>query len=349
MTTAASAGTASMQDKLDSLLQQARSDIAAADNVAAVEQLRVQYLGKKGALTDLLKSVSQLSPAERPVLGKAINEAKQQLVEQLKQRESDLQATALAEQLQSETIDVTLPGRSQSVGSLHPVNQVTTRVCELFQAMGFQVAEGPEIEDDFHNFEALNFTVHHPARQAIDTFYFPNGRLLRTHTSPVQIRVLKDTPPPVRVITPGRVFRRDSDPTHTPMFHQLEALVVDRECTFANLKEVLQTFFSRFFETEVTLRFRPSYFPFTEPSAEVDLQHNLCKGKGCRVCGNSGWLEVLGCGMVHPNVLRNVNIDPEEFSGYAFGLGLDRLAMLRYGIDDLRMMFENDLRFLQQF
>lgn len=338
-----------MQERLTTLMQEAKQAVISTTDPVALEQLRVKYLGKKGLLTDLLKSVSQLSPDLRSTLGKNINLAKDELHQLLHVQEQAVQALILQKKLASEAVDVTLSGRHQSVGAMHPVTRVRLRVAELFKAMGFSVAEGPEIEDDHHNFGALNFAPHHPARDSQDTFYFADGRLLRTHTSPVQIRVMTEQAPPIRVITPGRVYRRDSDPTHTPMFHQVEGLVVDEHCTFANLKQLLQMFFNRFFESDLKLRFRPSYFPFTEPSAEVDISHSLCHGEGCRVCSNTGWLEVLGCGMVHPNVLKNVNIDPEKYSGYAFGLGLDRLAMLRYGVDDLRLMFENDLRFLDQF
>ncbi len=338
-----------MQDELIALVNNAKESIQQAEDLAAVDKLRVQYLGKKGQLTDLLKSVSKLPTEERPKLGKAINLAKQELQGLLTHQETQLKEKHLQERLAKETIDVTLPGRGRGAGSLHPVTRVRDRVTKLFMSMGFTVAEGPEIEDDYHNFTALNFVDHHPAKEAQDTFYIHGNDLLRTHTSPVQIRVMEQQGPPFRIITPGRVYRRDSDQTHTPMFHQVEGLIIDKQCTMADLKGVLQDFFNLFFETDIKLRFRPSYFPFTEPSAEVDIQHGLCQGKGCRTCSNRGWLEVLGCGLVHPNVLRNVNIDPDEYSGYAFGLGLDRLAMLRYHIPDLRLMFENDLRFLQQF
>lgn len=336
-------------DELETIMSTAKQSIAAADDLPILEQLRVKMLGKKGQLTELLKNVSQLSVEERPVYGKTINIAKREVQTLLEERERELQAKALINKLALEKIDVTLPGRGESRGALHPVNRVLVRATELLSTMGFTVEEGPEIEDEYHNFEALNIPSHHPARAAVDTFYFGDGKLLRTHTSPVQIHVMKNQGPPLRIITPGRVYRRDMDHTHTPMFHQLEALVVDERVTFADLKGLLQLFFNRFFETELRLRFRPSFFPFTEPSAEVDIEHQLCGGKGCRTCGNSGWLEVLGCGMVHPNVLRNVNIDPNHYTGFAFGLGLDRLAMLRYGIDDLRLFFENDLRMLEQF
>jgi phenylalanyl-tRNA synthetase alpha chain len=338
-----------MQEDIKRIMTEAKQVIAQADDLAALESLRVKMLGKKGEITGLLKNVSQLSVEERPQYGKAINVAKQELQRLLKDREAKLRSQALEARLQSESIDVTLPGRGEGLGSVHPVTRVRQRVTDLFSTMGFTVAEGPEIEDEYHNFEALNIPAHHPARADIDTFYFGDGTLLRTHTSPVQVHVMENQGPPLRIITPGRVYRRDSDHTHTPMFHQLEGLMVDQQCTFADLKGVLQIFFNRFFEADLRLRFRPSYFPFTEPSAEVDIEHQLCSGKGCRTCGNSGWLEVLGCGMVHPNVLTNVNIDPKKYTGFAFGLGLDRLAMLRYGIEDLRLFFQNDLRMLEQF
>ena len=338
-----------MKDELKNIISTAKRSIDEADNIASLEQLRVRIFGKKGQLTELLKNVSQLSAEDRPTYGKAINSAKQELQQYLSQRESALKSAILAERLASEKIDVTLPGRGEALGALHPVSRVLERVTQLFSTIGFTVAEGPEIEDEYHNFEALNIPQHHPARATVDTFYFGDGTLLRTHTSPVQVHIMKTNGPPLRIITPGRVYRRDSDPTHTPMFHQLEGLVVDEQCTFSDLKGLLQVFFNRFFETELRLRFRPSFFPFTEHSAEVDIEHPLCQGKGCRTCGYSGWLEVLGCGMVHPNVLSNVNIDPNRYTGFAFGLGLDRLAMLRYGVDDLRLFFENDLRMLEQF
>ncbi len=338
-----------MQPQLDNLLNNARNAINAATDLAMLEQIRVQYLGKKGELTDILKEVGNLPAAERPQVGKAVNLVKQEIQSLLNERDQALQTAALAAKLTQEAIDITLPGRGQSMGHLHPVTRVRERVESIFKSMGFDVVEGPEIEDEYHNFEALNIPAHHPSRAMHDTFYLGEGLLLRTHTSPVQIRVMETTKPPLRVITPGRVYRCDSDQTHTPMFHQLEGLIVDTHVTFADLKGLLNDFMQQFFETEFALRFRASYFPFTEPSAEVDIQHLLCQGKGCRVCKNTGWLEVLGCGMVHPNVLQNVGIDPERYNGFAFGIGLDRLAMLRYGVDDLRLFFENDLRFLAQF
>lgn len=338
-----------LEQKLNELYSNAQNALLDTKTLLDIEHLRTCYFGKKGELTDLLKLLSKVPAEVRPQLGQIVNHTKQQLQLLFNQHEENLQATLLAQQLQKETIDVTLPGRTQALGGFHPVTRARMRAEQLFIALGFQVAEGPEIEDDYHNFDALNIPLHHPARDALDTFYFSNKLLLRTHTSPVQIRVMQQQAPPLRIITPGRVFRRDSDQTHTPMFHQLEGLVVDKQCNFSNLKDLLQKFFNQFFETELNLRFRPSFFPFTEPSAEVDIMHLLCSGDGCRTCGDSGWLEVLGCGMVHPQVLANVGIDSTEYQGFAFGLGLDRLAMLRYGVADLRMFFENDIRLLKQF
>lgn len=325
-------------DTLAELLAQALGAVEASESLAALDEVRVRYLGKKGALTAELKGLGRLPPDARPAAGQRINEVKQQLAAAVESRRERLEAEALEAALAAERLDVTLPGRGQRPGGLHPVTRTLQRVESLFRHAGFEVRRGPEIEDDFHNFTALNIPENHPARAMHDTFYFPDGRLLRTHTSPVQIRAMLESGAPIRLIAPGRVYRCDSDQTHTPMFHQVEGLVVDRDISFANLKDVLYGFVASFFEREVQLRFRPSYFPFTEPSAEVD------------VLSESGrWLEILGCGMVHPNVLRNAGVDPEEFSGYAFGMGVERLAMLRYGVDDLRMFFENDLRFLRQF
>lgn len=333
-----------MQEQLDQIVHSASLQIAASDHADAVQALRVKYLGKKGELTALLKNLGGLSAEDRPKVGQLINQAKQAVQTLLNDQEKKLKEAALQARLKDERIDVTLPGRCQSSANLHPVTRVTRRVTALFSAMGFDVATGPEIEDEYHNFDALNFVDHHPAKQSQDTFYFSDGRLLRTHTSPVQVRVMEEQSPPIRVITPGRVYRRDSDLTHTPMFHQLEGLVVDKHCTFSELKGLLQTFINHFFEAEIPLRFRPGYFPFTEPSAEVDIAWGKAD-----VSGAQKWLEVLGCGMVHPNVLKNVGINPEEYTGFAFGIGLDRLAMLRYGATDLRAFFENDMRFLEQF
>ena len=338
-----------MSDQIESILAAAMAAIDASGDAATLEQIRLQYLGKQGELTVLMKGLGKLSKEERPVFGQAVNAAKQIVVEALKNKQAHYDEQALAEKLKHERVDITLPGRVSGVGSLHPVTLVKRRVAEIFNQLGFSVEDGPEVEDDYHNFQALNIPAHHPARQSQDTFFCGEGQVLRTHTSPVQIRAMEQRGVPIRLIAMGRVYRRDSDNTHTPMFHQLEGLMVDEQCTFADLKGLLQQFIEAFFEDSVRLRFRPSYFPFTEPSAEVDIEHNLCEGRGCRVCGHTGWLEVLGCGMVNPVVLSNVNVDPERYNGFAFGVGLDRLAMLRYGIDDLRMMFENDTRFLKQF
>ncbi len=335
---------------LDDLLTEAGRAIAEARDIDALEALRVQYLGKKGVLTRQLKALGKLPAEERPAAGQAINRAKQELAARLRERKAVLARQALERQLASEAVDVTLPGRRMDAGGLHPVTLTTDRIVSLLSQVGFSVAQGPEIEDEYHNFEALNIPAHHPARAMHDTFYFGDGRLLRTHTSPVQVRVMSEQSPPLRIIAPGRVYRCDSDLTHTPMFHQVEGLLVDRDVTFADLKGVLDQFLKAFFENDaLSTRFRPSYFPFTEPSAEVDIQCVMCAGEGCRVCGHTGWLEVMGCGMVHPEVFRHVDIDSDEFSGYAFGMGVERLAMLRYGVNDLRLFFENDLRFLRQF
>lgn len=328
-----------MQQDIHKLIQEAFVSIEHAKNIADIEKIRVQFFGKKGQITELLKNLGKLPPEERSVAGQLVNQAKQQLFTCLKQRTDDLTAQELQAKLASEKIDVSLPGRKQALGSLHPVTRVRERVEQLFRSIGFDVVEGPEIEDDYHNFEALNIPEHHPARAMQDTFYLENGLLLRTHTSPVQIRTMKKMQPPLHVITPGRVYRVDSDQTHTPMFHQLEGLVVDENSTFADLKGLIRHFLNAFFETELKFQFRPSYFPFTEPSAEVDIWDQK----------SGQWLEVLGCGMVHPHVLKNLGIDSERYTGFAFGIGLDRLAMLRYGINDLRKFFESDLRFLEQF
>ena len=334
---------------VNDMLQQAESAISRAASLADLDQLRVHYLGKKGAVTALLKSLGSLPPGERPAAGAVINRAKERIQAAIDERKSALSSDQLAKSLASERVDVTLPGRKQAQGGLHPVTQALARIEQIFSRAGYDVVDGPEIEDDYHNFEALNLPEGHPARAMHDTFYLDNGLLLRTHTSPVQVRVMQERKPPIRVICPGRVYRRDSDMTHTPMFHQVEALVVDENVSFADLKGTVIEFLRRFFEKEVAVRFRPSYFPFTEPSAEVDVQCVHCMGSGCRSCKNTGWLEVMGCGMVHPNVLTMSGIDPEKYSGFAFGGGPDRLAMLLYHVDDLRLFFENDVRFLRQF
>lgn len=337
-----------MED-LDALVGQAESDIAAAVDLAALDQLRVRYLGKKGLITERLKSLGNLPPAERPAAGQRINVAKERVANAIEHRRQVLEHALLEARLAAERVDVTLPGRGQPPGGLHPVTQALERIIAIFTSAGFEVAEGPEVEDEFHNFTALNIPEHHPARAEHDTFYLANGKLLRTHTSPVQIRAMRRGKPPFRLIAPGRVYRCDSDMTHTPMFHQVEGLMVDEGVSMAHLKGMLQAFFSAFFEQSLEVRFRASYFPFVEPGAEVDLQCVHCAGRGCRVCKQTGWLEIGGCGMVHPNVLRAGNVDPERYSGWAWGIGIDRMAMLRYGVDDLRRFFENDLRFLRQF
>lgn len=338
-----------MLENLQSLLQSARDEIEARTDLQALEEIRVRLLGKKGEITALLKSLGAMEHQARKQVGAQINEAKELVTKLLDERRTALEAERLAAQLASETVDVTLPGRGQTIGGLHPVTRVRRRIEQIFRNAGFSIADGPEIEDDWHNFAALNIPANHPARAMHDTFYFGDGRLLRTHTSPVQVRVMQSQPPPLRVIVPGRVYRCDSDMTHTPMFHQVEGLVVDEGITFANLKACLHQFMQMLFEKDVKMRLRPSYFPFTEPSAEVDISCVACGGSGCRVCKQTGWVEVAGCGVVHPNVLKAVGIDPERYTGYAFGMGIDRLTMLRYNVTDIRMYFENDLRFLRQF
>ena len=331
------------------LLDTALQAIDATQDERALDQLRVDYLGKKGQLTDLLKGLGKLPADQRPAAGESINIAKRQIQQALDTRRDTLVEQALAAQLAQETLDVTLPGRRQSAGGLHPVSRTIDRIQRLFESVGYSVAEGPEIEDDYHNFEALNIPGHHPARAMHDTFYINPSTVLRTHTSPVQVRVMEQGKPPFRMICPGRVYRCDSDLTHTPMFHQVEGLLIAEDVSFADLKGTLEEFLRAFFEADLAVRFRPSYFPFTEPSAEVDMSCVMCEGKGCRVCKQTGWLEVLGCGMVHPAVLEASGIDSEQYRGYAFGMGVERLAMLRYGVNDLRLFFENDLRFLKQF
>jgi phenylalanyl-tRNA synthetase alpha chain len=335
--------------RLESLVEQALAEVLAAGDLAALDEVRVRHLGKKGAITEQLKSLGALPAAERPSAGAAINEAKVRVQTALEARRAALEAQALEAELAAGSIDVTLPGRGPGAGSVHPVTRTRLRIERIFTQAGFQIATGPEVEDDFHNFEALNIPANHPARAMHDTFYFPDGRLLRTHTSPVQIRAMRERTPPMSLIAPGRVYRNDSDMTHSPMFHQVEGIVVGESVSLANLKSMLHTFVEHFFEQPLGMRMRPSYFPFTEPSAEVDIECVFCHGAGCRVCKQTGWLEILGSGMIHPNVLNAAGIDPERWQGYAFGMGIERLAMLRYGVDDLRLFFENDLKFLKQF
>ena len=334
---------------LEDVVMRAQGELAEADTLAALDQVRVQYLGKKGLITEQMKTLGNLPADERKEAGARINQARDRFTEALEARKSVLEARELEQRLARETIDVTLPGRGQQTGGLHPVSLTLQRIGELFGRMGFESVEGPEVEDDYHNFEALNIPASHPARAMHDTFYFDEHTLLRTHTSPVQVRIMESRTPPLRVIAPGRVYRCDSDLTHTPMFHQVEGFLVDRDVSFADLRGVLDEFLRLFFEKDVQVRFRPSYFPFTEPSAEVDIECVMCGGAGCRVCKQTGWLEVMGCGMIHPRVFGFVDIDPEVCTGFAFGLGVERMAMLRYGINDLRLFFENDLRFLRQF
>jgi len=335
--------------ELDAVVQQAGDAAENAAGLQALDDVRVRYLGKKGELTLQLKRIGGLPAELRADFGKWVNLAKAEVQCLLAERKAVLEAAELDRKLAGERIDVSLPGRRAGIGSLHPVTRAMQRMESILAGMGFAIAEGPEIEDDFHNFEALNIPASHPARAMHDTFYLGKGQLLRTHTSPVQVRFMQDNPPPLRIIAPGRVYRCDSDVTHTPMFHQIEGLMVDRGVSFADLKGVLAEFLRAFFEKPLGVKFRPSYFPFTEPSAEVDISCVMCGGQGCRVCSQTGWLEVLGCGMVHPEVFRHVGIDSAEFSGFAFGLGVERLAMLRYGVNDLRLFFENDSSFLRQF
>jgi len=334
---------------LATLTRQALDEVAASSTLAALGEVRVRWLGKKGVLTEQLKSLGALAPADRPAAGARINEAKQRVQAAIEVAEASLADAAVEAELAAGRIDVSLPGRGEPRGSVHPVTRTRLRIETIFRNSGFEVATGPEIEDDFHNFEALNIPAEHPARAMHDTFYFPDGRLLRTHTSPVQIRELRKGRLPLAMIMPGRVYRCDYDMTHSPMFHQVEGLVVDENVSFANLKATLQEFLQAFFEKDLRMRLRPSYFPFTEPSAEVDMSCVFCDGAGCRVCKHTGWLEIAGCGMVHPNVFKAAGVDAERWTGYAFGMGIERLAMLRDGVSDLRLFFESDLRFLRQF
>lgn len=326
----------------ENILKEALAAVDAAEDTRLLDEVRVQFVGKKGVITTALKDLGQLPPEQRKQAGQDINQAKQSLFKAIQWRKQQLMSEELNQRLMAEAIDVTQPGRQGLAGGLHPVTRTMQRIIDLFSQVGFQVVTGPEVEDDYHNFEALNFPPHHPARAMHDTFYFPDGHLLRTHTSPVQIRAMKTMKPPIKIIAPGKVYRSDSDQTHTPMFHQVEGLVVTEDVTFTGLKGVLNQFVNAFFEDDLEIRLRPSYFPFTEPSAEVDVAWK-------KDDGSQGWLEVLGCGMVHPNVLKAGGIDPDKYTGFAFGLGVERFAMLRYGVQDLRQFFDNDVRFLQQF
>ncbi|MCV2402616.1 phenylalanine--tRNA ligase subunit alpha [Marinomonas sp. C2222] len=329
-------------ENLKQILADALDAVASSESESALDDVRVHYLGKKGALTALLKQLGNVSAEDRPKFGQLVNEAKKQVQDKITERKAGLAKAALNAKLATETIDISLSGKGQEVGGLHPVTRTMDRIESFFRGIGFDVASGPEIEDDYHNFEALNIPAHHPARAMQDTFYFNPTTVLRTHTSPVQVRTMETSQPPIRIICPGRVYRCDSDQTHTPMFHQVEGLLIDENISFADLKGILQQFLNVFFEDDLKVRFRPSYFPFTEPSIEVDIMRTNSKGE-------ESWLEVLGCGMVHPKVLEMSGIDPEKYTGFAFGMGVERFAMLRYKVDDLRMFFENDLRFLKQF
>ncbi|MBU1149807.1 MAG: phenylalanine--tRNA ligase subunit alpha [Proteobacteria bacterium] len=338
-----------MREDLKALREQAEAGLRKAETEEELQEIRTRYLGRKGLLTGLLRNIGNVPSEERPQFGRQCNEVKETLSAGIDQLLAGLASSKKEELLQRERLDVTLPGRGVRHGRLHPVTQVREEICRIFAGLGFSVVEGPEVELDYYNFEALNIPKDHPARDMQDTFYVEDNIVLRTHTSPVQVRIMEKRKPPVRILSPGRVYRRDSDISHTPMFHQIEGLLVDRGITFGDLKGVLTVFLKQVFGEDTALRFRPSFFPFTEPSAEVDIRCVMCSGRGCRVCGQSGWLEILGSGMVDPEVFKNVGYDPEEFTGFAFGLGLERIAMLKFGISDIRLFFESDMRFLEQF
>ncbi|WP_417446150.1 phenylalanine--tRNA ligase subunit alpha [Kangiella sp.] len=342
-------GTSQQDSSLQEIISQAEQEISAVQSLPELEQVKARFVGKKGLITAQMQQMAKLPPEEKPKFGARVNEAKKEVFAIIEAKQKSIKDAEIAKKLAGETIDVTLPGRNIQDGGVHPVNRTLERIESYFAQMGFSVEEGPEVEDNFHNFTALNIPEHHPARAMHDTFYIDAERLLRTHTSPVQIRVMEEQKPPFRIIAPGRVYRCDSDLTHTPMFHQVEGLLIDESTTFVDLKGILDEFLKHFFEKDLAVRFRPSYFPFTEPSAEVDIQCVMCNGDGCRVCSHTGWLEILGCGMVHPKVLEAVGIDSEKYTGFAFGMGVERLTMLRYGVNDLRLFFENDLNFLKQF
>ncbi|MBF0357476.1 MAG: phenylalanine--tRNA ligase subunit alpha [Magnetococcales bacterium] len=342
-----------MREQLEALKTQALEQLAAADSVDELEKVRVQTLGKKGELTKILRGLGKVSPEERPKIGVLANQIKEAFNQALAEQQALLKKSAMTARLNDEQIDITLPGRTPDVGSIHPVTRALEEMTTIFTHMGFPPATGPEVEDDWYNFGALNIPDDHPAREMHDTFYLPPAhdggkRLLRTHTSSVQVHFMENRQPPIRMIAPGKVFRCDSDITHTPMFHQVEGILVDEGVDFGQLKGLIETFLVRFFARELPVRFRPSFFPFTEPSAEADMGCIFCDAKGCRICKNTGWIEILGCGMIHPNVLENVQIDTEKYAGFAFGMGVERLAMLKYGINDLRTFFENDIRFLRR-
>ncbi len=338
-----------MQEKLEEVKKQAQAELGGISDEVSLQNLKAKFLGRKGVITEILKGMKDVSPEDRPKMGQLINEVKTGLEKQFDEKSVQLKEEKKKKSIAEEKLDVTLPGRSLPVGTKHPVSQVMEEVISIFEKMGFEVAEGPEIETDYYNFEALNIPKNHPARDMQDTFYISDDVVLRTHTSPVQIRVMEKEEPPIKIIAPGRVYRCDSDVSHTPMFHQVEGLLVDKNITFGDLKGVLTEFLGLIFGEGIGVRFRPSFFPFTEPSAEVDIECVICDGKGCRVCKESGWLEILGCGMVDPEVFKSVNYDPEIYSGFAFGMGIERITMLKFGINDIRLFFENDIRFLKQF
>ncbi len=339
-----------MKDKITSITNEAKSAIQEVSELQALNDLRVKYLGKKGELTLVLRGMGEVSPEERPVIGSLINEAKEIIENLIKQKEEELKNAELNEQLKKETIDVTFPSKQKGIGSIHPITKIIDEVKEIFLGLGYEIADGPEIETAHYNFDQLNTPLGHPARDLQDTFYITDDIVLRSQTSPVQARVMENTKPPIKIICPGAVYRSDSvDATHSPVFHQIEGLVIDKHITMADLKGTLEIFAKKCLGENTKIRFRPHHFPFTEPSAEADVSCFVCGGKGCRVCKGEGWIELLGCGMVHPNVLRNCGINPEEYSGFAFGFGVERIAMAKYGIDDMRLLYENDVRFLKQF
>ena len=339
-----------MKEQLEAIRTQAEAELENAASQQALEELRIKYLGKKGALTAILKQMGKLSAEERPVIGQLANQVRASIENELTQRAAEVKAAEQQRRLEEEKLDVTLPGKRRDMGAKHPLSIGLDEIKEIFIGMGFEIVDGPEVETDYYNFEALNIPKNHPARDTQDTFYINENILLRTQTSPVQVRVMEKQKPPIRIISPGRVYRSDAvDATHSPLFHQIEGLVVDKGITFADLKGTLETFVKRLYGEDSVVRFRPHHFPFTEPSAEVDVQCFNCHGEGCRLCKGEGWIEILGCGMVHPKVLSNCGIDPEEYSGFALGMGLERVVMRRYNIDDLRLFYENDVRFLKQF
>lgn len=339
-----------MKEQLEAIRVQADAELKKAESQQALEELRIKYLGKKGALTAILKQMGKLSAEERPVIGQLANQVRASIENELTQRAAEVKAAEQQRRLEAEKLDVTLPGKHREMGAKHPLSIGLDEIKEIFIGMGFEIVDGPEVETDYYNFEALNIPKDHPARDTQDTFYINENILLRTQTSPVQVRVMEKQKPPIRIISPGRVYRSDAvDATHSPLFHQIEGLVVDKGITFADLKGTLETFVKRLYGEDSVVRFRPHHFPFTEPSAEVDVQCFNCHGEGCRLCKGEGWIEILGCGMVHPKVLSNCGIDPEEYSGFALGMGLERVVMRRYNIDDLRLFYENDVRFLKQF